>query len=148
MKLRTRARYSLRMMMAIAKLSSDGNTVRLGEISRKCGVSRRYLEQLVTPLRNSSLVISASGRGGGYALARDPKDIRINDIIKVAIGPIVVVDCAVDEDYCVHNDFCNCKGLWSLINLRITQILEKYSLADMIDENWLSNIKEEMLKEI
>ncbi|MCP4604015.1 MAG: Rrf2 family transcriptional regulator [Proteobacteria bacterium] len=84
MKLKTRERYSLRMMMAIAKLSSDENPVGLGVVSRHCGISRRYLEQLITPLKNAALVRSLSGRGGGYSLAREATDIKVNDVKTVA----------------------------------------------------------------
>ena len=53
MKLGTRPRYSLRLMMAVAKLSSSGSPVGLGEVAQHCSISRRYLEQLVTPLKTA-----------------------------------------------------------------------------------------------
>jgi len=144
LKLRTRARYSLRMMMAIAKLSSDENYIGLAEVSRHCNVSRRYLEQLVGALRNSRLVRSHSGRGGGYTLARSADEIRVGDIIEAAIGPIAVTECAVEPETCIHADFCNCRGLWTIINHKITQVLNEYSLADLIDENWPRKVRGEL----
>ena len=144
MKLRTRARYSLRMMMAIAKLSSDNGPVGLGEVSRHCGLSRRYLEQLVTSLRNAQLVRSLSGRGGGYALARSPDKIKLGDIITAAIGPIAVTECAVDPQTCISSEYCNCQGVWALINLRINQVLNEYSLADLMDKDFQKNIQKEI----
>lgn len=144
MKLRTRARYSLRMMMAIAKLSSGNGPVGLGEVSRHCGISRRYLEQLVTALRNAQLVRSLSGRGGGYALARSPDQIKLGDIITAAIGPIAVTECAVDPQSCISSEYCNCQGIWALINLRINQVLNEYSLADLTDKDFQKNIQKEI----
>jgi Rrf2 family protein len=132
------------MMMAIAKLSSGNGPVGLGEVSRHCGISRRYLEQLVTALRNASLVRSLSGRGGGYALARSPEQIKLGDIITAAIGPIAVTDCAVDPRTCISAEFCNCQGVWALINLRINQVLNEYSLADLMDKNFQKNIQKEI----
>ena len=144
MKLRTRARYSLRMMMAIAKLASDENPVGLGEVSRHCGISRRYLEQLVTALRNASLVRSLSGRGGGYALARGAEEIKLGDIITAAIGPIAVTDCAVDPKTCISLEYCNCQGVWALINLRVNQVLKEYSLADLLDKDFQKKVQKEI----
>lgn len=144
MKLRTQARYSVRMMMAIARLSSGEHPVGLGDVSRHCGISRRYLEQLVTPLRNARLVRSLSGRGGGYALARNPDKIKLGDIITAAIGPIAITDCAVDPRTCISAEFCNCRGVWTLINLRINQVLNEYSLADLMDKDFQKNIQKEI----
>jgi Rrf2 family cysteine metabolism transcriptional repressor len=144
MKMRTQARYSVRMMTAIARLSSGNGPVGLGEVSRHCGISRRYLEQLVTPLRNARLVRSLSGRRGGYALSRSPDQIKLGDIITAAIGPIAITDCAVDPRTCISADFCNCQALWALVNLRINQVLNEYSLADLMDKNFQKKIKKEI----
>jgi Rrf2 family protein len=144
MKLRTRARYSLRMMMAITKLSSEGAPVGLADVARQCGVSRGYLEQLVPALKNAKLVRSQSGRGGGYALARNPEDIKVGDIIQAAIGPISVTECATEPETCLHAEFCNCRGLWALINHRINQVLNEYSLKDILHENWPKKVQQEL----
>jgi Rrf2 family protein len=146
MKLRTRARYSMRMMMAIAKLSLEGVPVGLGDVSKQCGVSKGYLEQLVGSLRNARLLRALSGRGGGYTLARSADEIKIGDIIEAAIGPIAVTECAVEPETCINSDFCNCQGLWSLINHRINQVLDEFSLADIIEDKWPKKVREELKK--
>lgn len=144
MKLRTRARYSMRMMMAIAKLSSDGKNAGLGEVSRHCNLSRKYLEQLIPALRNASLVKAASGRGGGYRLAKNASKIKVGDIIQAAIGPIAVTECVADADSCLHADFCKCRGLWELINYRIVQVLDEFSLADVMAEGFSARVRKEI----
>lgn len=144
MKLRTRERYSLRMMMAIAKLSSGANPVGLSTISKHCGLSLRYLEQLMPALKHASLVRSISGRGGGYSLAREPSDIKIGDIIQAAIGPIAVTECAAEPQTCIYSDYCSCRYLWALLNHRITRVFEEFSLADLLEENWKSRVMQEI----
>jgi len=144
MKLTTRARYSLRMMMAITKLSFEGKPVGLGDVAKQCGVSRGYLEQLVPALKNAKLVRSQSGRSGGYALARNPDEIKVGSIIEAAIGPVSVTECATEPETCLHSEFCNCRGLWALINHRITQVLNEYSLADILDKNWPKKVQQEL----
>ncbi len=144
MKLKTRERYSLRMMMAIAKQSSEKNPVGLKEVAHHSGISRRYLEQLVTPLKNASLLRGISGRGGGYALAKPADEIRLGEIIEAAIGPIAVTECAVGAGDCVKSEFCNCKDLWTLINVRIRQVLNDYTLNDLLNKNWSKKMDKEL----
>jgi Rrf2 family protein len=144
MKIRTRARYSLRMMMTIAKLSDNGDTVGLGEVANHCGISRRYLEQLVSALRNASLVRAVPGRGGGYALARDADRIKVREIIEAAIGPIAIADCLGETEDCLQSDFCSCQALWKLINYRITSVLDEYTLADIMAPDWRQRILREI----
>ncbi len=146
MKLSTRARYSVRMMMAIAKLSSGDRPVALRDAASHCGLSRRYLDQLVPPLRSASLVIGRMGRSGGYILGREPEDIRLKDIIEAAIGPIAIAECVLDSVDCLHRDFCSCRGLWALINRRICRDLEEFTLADLLDEGWPQRVAEEFAK--
>ena len=144
MKIRTRARYSLRMMMTLAKLSDNGDTVGLGEVAKHCGISRRYLEQLVSALRNASLVRAVPGRGGGYALARDADQIKVREIVEAAIGPIAIADCLAETENCLHSDFCSCQALWKLINYRITSVLDEHTLADIMNAEW----RQQILREI
>jgi Rrf2 family cysteine metabolism transcriptional repressor len=146
MKIRTRARYSLRFMIALGKLSSPGEPVGLGDISRQSGISRRYLDHLVVPLKNASLIRGRSGRAGGYVLARTAEAIKLGDIIEAAIGPVAITDCAVEPELCIFSDYCNCKDLWTLINRRITAVLDEYTLADMLSDSWPAKIRDELRK--
>jgi Rrf2 family protein len=146
MKLNTRARYSLRLMMAIAKLSAKDKHVHLGEIAEHCHISRRYLDQLVSPLKNAQLVRSVPGRSGGYALAKDAADIRIGEIVEAAIGPIAVTECAASPDMCISSDYCNCRGLWALLNWKISQVLYEYSLADILEKGWDKKVRKQLSK--
>lgn len=144
MKLRTRERYSLRMMLSIAELSSDRKPVGLRNVSEHSGISRRYLEQLVPPLRHASLLRAIAGRDGGYLLAKGPEEIKLGDIIEAALGQIAVTDCAVDTGTCTNSDSCNCKALWALINHQITQTLNEHSLADLLRDDWNSIVEGEL----
>lgn len=144
MKLQTRARYSLRLMMAVAKLAADGEPIGLGEVSRHCGLSRRYLDQLVPALKHASLLVGRSGRKGGYTLARGADEIKVGDIVEAALGPVALVDCLERPDQCIHADFCNCRPLWMLINRRITQVLNDYTLADLLDKRWMAKVEQDL----
>ncbi len=146
MKMRTRARYSLRLMVALGRLSAHGEPVGLGDISRQSGISRRYLDHLVVPLKNASLVYGRSGRAGGYVLAKQTDEIKLGHIIEAAIGRIAITDCAVEPRLCIFSEFCNCKDLWMLINRRITGVLDEYTLADVLSDSWPERVREELRK--
>ena len=144
MKIRTRARYSLRFMIALGKLSPNGDPVGLGDISKQSGISRRYLDHLVVPLKNASLIRGRSGRAGGYVLAKTADEITLRRIIEAAIGPIAITDCAVEPELCMFSDFCSCRDLWALINQRITGVLEEYTLADTLNDSWPAKVRDEL----
>lgn len=130
--------------MTIAKLSDDGGTIGLGEVAKHCGISRRYLEQLVSALRNAALLRAVPGRGGGYALAKDPRDIKVKEIVEAAIGPIAIADCLRDTELCIQSEYCTCQVLWKLVNYRITSALDEHSLADIMDVSWKQRIMREL----
>ena len=62
-------------------------------ISQRQGISEYYLEQLFSPLRKAKLINSIRGAQGGYVLGREPKDIKVSDIMYVLEGPIEIADC-------------------------------------------------------
>ena len=135
MKLSTRARYALRMMVEIAKQSKGGKNVSLSQVAESTDISRKYLEQLAIGLKNASLITGTSGKGGGYVLARPSEEIRIGQIVEAAIGPVNIVECVLEPDTCVAVDDCNCRRIYKRINERIVEVLDDYSLADLAAGN-------------
>lgn len=140
MKLSTRARYALRMMMVFARHSGEHGVISLNEVSQEARISRRYLEQLVIGLKNGALIRGKSGKGGGYALAQPPDTIRLRQIVESAIGPINIVDCVLQPEICVKADMCECRMLYGLINHKITSVLDALVLADLVDRDKLKEV--------
>lgn len=135
MKLSTRARYSIRLMIYLADNAADGEPVQLGEIARNQNLSLRYLEQLVMPLRSANLIKSVHGKHGGYYLARDPGLITINEIIEASIGSIRLLDCLGADTECGFESHCGSRRMWGLINHKITDVLMQYTLDDLSEKN-------------
>jgi Rrf2 family protein len=140
MKLSTRARYALRMMTVFAKHTNGNNVISLNQVSEESRVSRRYLEQLVIGLKNNALIRGKSGKGGGYTLAQPAEEIRIRQIVESAIGPVNIVECVLNPDICLKSEFCECRVLYSLINRRITSVLDGLVLADLLDSDRLRDM--------
>lgn len=137
MKISTRGRYALRMMLDICR-NGDGDTpVSLASVSERTGISHGYLEQVALALRSARLVRGIAGRHGGYTLARRPEDITIREIIEASIGPVCVVDCIDEPEACPRADYCECRVVYALINHRIAEVLEEFTLADLAEPSWM-----------
>ncbi len=135
MKLSTRARYALRMMIDLADHADSGRPVVLKDIAERQQISKRYLEQLAISLKNARLLNVTTGRSGGYALRRDPADIQVGEIVEAAIGPIAIVDCVLQPDICGRADKCPTRDLWVDVNEQILGTLNKYTLADLSEKH-------------
>ena len=131
MKLSTRARYAMRMMLAVARETSDGKPVSMTTISRETTISKPYLEQLAIPLKAASLLRGRAGRAGGYLLGRPAKEIRVREIVEAAIGRINIVECVNEPDICVRAGICETRVIWGVMNHRIRTMLDEYSLEDL-----------------
>jgi Rrf2 family protein len=91
-KFSTRAGYGLRATVNLARNYPKQKS--LQEISREEGISLKYLEQLFRTLKKNKLVVSQKGREGGYVLAKNPRMIKVGEIIEILEGPIVPMECA------------------------------------------------------
>jgi Rrf2 family protein len=123
------------MMVELARASNGGQKVSLGRVAKATNISKRYLEQLAIALRNASLITGVSGKGGGYLLARPADQIRVGQIVEAAIGPINIVACVLHPEQCIQVDYCECRWIYQRINTRITEVLNDFSLADLVAKN-------------
>lgn len=133
MKLSTRARYALRMMVDIARHTENSDAIiSLNDVSGHTRITRRYLEQLAIALKNGGLIRGKSGKGGGYTLSKAACEITAREIIQASIGPINIVECVMEPETCLLSEGCNCRPLYCLINERIIKTLDELSLEDLV----------------
>ncbi|KZE67438.1 Rrf2 family transcriptional regulator [Fictibacillus phosphorivorans] len=123
MKISTKGRYGLTIMMALAKRSGEG-PIALKLIAKEYSLSEHYLEQLIAPLRNAGLVKSIRGAYGGYILAKEASTITAGDIIRVLEGPISPVEVMDDEEPAKRN-------LWIKIRDAVKDVLDSTTLEDL-----------------
>lgn len=138
MKLSTRARYSIRLMVYLADHTPDYENqepIQLREVADNQNLSLRYLEQLVMPLRSAGLVKSVLGKNGGYMLTRRPEEIIVNEIIEASIGKVQLLDCLDAHAGCVFSGECGSQRMWNVINDRIVDVLKDYTLADLSEKS-------------
>jgi len=129
-------------MVYLADHGDDGKPIGLNEIAENQGLSMRYLEQLVVPLKNAGLVKSVVGKHGGYMLAQKPEETSIGEVVEAAIGPVKLMDCLDPETDCQFKEVCGSRRMWGLINTRITDVLYDYSLDDLSEKSMVHGKKD------
>ena len=144
MKLSSRSKHAVRLVLEVARRGGTATPVCLSEISSVSGTSRRFLEQLAIVLKRHSLICGVSGRNGGYVLARPADQITIGDVLRAAIGPIDLASCTADRDICMSSEFCECRLVWMLLKQHIHQVLDLYTFADILDKDWIGSVSEEI----
>lgn len=123
MRISTKGRYGLTIMIELAKRHGDGPTS-LRVIAGAHDLSEHYLEQLIAPLRNAGFVRSIRGAYGGYVLGHEPEAITAGDIIRVLEGPITLVEGIEEEEPAKRE-------LWIRISEAIKNVLENTTLDDL-----------------
>jgi Rrf2 family cysteine metabolism transcriptional repressor len=122
-KISTKGRYGLTIMIELAKRHGEG-PISLKSIAQTNDLSEHYLEQLIAPLRNAGLVKSIRGAYGGYVLADQPANITAGDVIRVLEGPITPVEGIEDEEPAKRE-------LWIRIRDAIKDVLDSTTIDDL-----------------
>jgi Rrf2 family protein len=131
MKLSTRVRYGARALCVLAR-SYPSPAVSLTVIARREGVSVKYLEQIMMPLRSAGLVIANAGAKGGYTLTRTPNRIRMSEVYAALDGSGALVPCVSNPDHCPRLKKCPTQPLWAAVDRAIQRELHRTRLSDLV----------------
>lgn len=132
MKLSTRTRYGMRLMVDLAEHWGDGY-IALKDIAERQGISKKYLEQIVSLLANKGLLIAARGFSGGYQLSRDPDSITAADVVEATEGSLGMISCVKVPTSCDRRGGCPTLPLWSGLEKRIEDYLQGITLKAMAE---------------
>ena len=131
LKISTRGRYALRVMIYLAERNSD-DFIPLREIAHDLGISEKYLESIISHLSKKHFLVGARGKGGGYRLTRSPSTYTAGSIIKATEGNIAPVSCLEDENqHCDRAEDCRTLPLWTELYRIIDDYLEGVTLEDL-----------------
>ena len=133
MRISTRGRYALRLMLDLAT-NYTGKPIRLKDVAKRQGISDKYLEQIVTQLSRAGLVRSVRGAGGGYLLTREPEEYTVGEILRVLEGNLAPVSCVDQDDTCRCNraDRCVTVEVWRDIQAAVSSVVDRLTLADLV----------------
>ncbi len=134
MKISTKGRYSLRMMIDLAQ-HYDENFISLKEISERQGISKKYLEQIIPFLNRSHLLITNRGHMGGYKLAKKPSEITVWEILLCAEGSMCPVSCMEhDPSTCERYENCLTISIWEEFYQLTKDYFSGITLEDLLNK--------------
>lgn len=133
MKISTKGRYALRMMLDLAQHQGDGY-VSLKDVAERQDISKKYLEQIVPVLNNSDILKTNRGYQGGYRLAKPPEKYTVGEILRLTEGNLAPVACLERSPIeCVRADDCATLQVWQGLYRVICDYLDGITLQDIID---------------
>ena len=137
MRLSCRARYATRALIDLA-LHQGAEPVPLTTIAKNECVSKKYLNQLMGPLKLAGLVRVTRGKNGGFILARSPEKITLGDILYAVEGDMSLIDCVNESSFCERSQECPSRATWQELSILINDYLQRTTLKDIIKKGSIS----------
>ncbi|MGK0447882.1 MAG: Rrf2 family protein, partial [Polaribacter sp.] len=130
-----KTKYGIKALTYLAKLENK-TPVSIGIISKSENISLKFLESILLTLRKNGFLGSKKGKGGGYYLLKDPKDIQMTSVMRVLEGPIAMVPCVSLNFYekcvdCPDENTCAVHNLMIRVRDSTLQIFRNTTLADL-----------------
>jgi Rrf2 family protein len=133
--LTAKGKYGLKAMIHLAGLDA-GEIAQVADIAQACSIPKKFLDQILSELRNAGLAFSKKGKAGGYALARPAKEIKVGQIIRILDGPLAPISCASVTAYrpcddCGNEKLCAVRLMMMEAREALSGVLDKRTLAQM-----------------
>ncbi len=120
------------MMLDLA-VNNNGEPIRLKDISKRQGISDKYLEQIISILNKAGFVRSIRGPQGGYMLNREPKEYTVGMILRLTEGSLAPVACLdYEPNDCERRNECVTLILWEKLNDAIKSVVDNITLQDLV----------------
>lgn len=135
MKISTKGRYALRVMLDLA-IHNTGEYIPLKEISQRQDITVKYLEQIIPHLKKVGYLKSIRGNSGGYRLAKEPREYVIGDILRTMEGSLAPISCLEDDpNLCERSNTCPTLKFWQGLEKVISDYVNSVTLQDLLDEH-------------
>jgi Rrf2 family protein len=133
--LTAKGKYGLKALVYLAALQR-GVTAHAADIAKANNISKKFLDAILSELRNAGIVVSKRGPGGGYMLARPAGAIKVGLVVRTLDGPLAPIACASRTAYkpckdCRSVARCEVRRTMTLVRDATAQVLDKLSIADM-----------------
>lgn len=131
MKISTKGRYALRVMIDIA-INSNGKYISLKDIAERQEISNKYLERIISLLNKAGYLETARGYTGGYKLAKEPKEYLVGDILRATEGDLTPIYCLTEEGECNRQNNCKTYSFWKGLDDVINEYIDSKTLEDLL----------------
>ena len=133
-----KTKYGLCALMCLAKKYKQ-EPVLISDLAKSEAIPKKFLESILLELKNKGILQSKKGKGGGYSLSRDPREIMIGQILRILGGPLAPVPCVSQSAYhpceeCCDEKTCGIRIVMKEVRDAMADILDKTSLADILDK--------------
>lgn len=132
MKISTKGRYALRLMMELA-LNGNDRPISIKEVAVRQGISDKYLEQIISMMSSAGYVRSIRGAGGGYILTETPDKYTVGMILRTTEGSLAPVACVDENNPCDRVENCATTEVWRRLNTAINDVVDNITLQDLIE---------------
>ena len=133
MKMTTKVRYGLRAMIEIGTKDPSSGVLQK-DISKVQEIPLRYLDSIITGLRNAGLIVNFSGKRSGYILTRPPAEISVYDVYRAFEPELLLVNCSCPGNECKRIDICPAKDYWSELSNEIKNQMESSNLDQIVNQ--------------
>ncbi len=144
MKISTKGRYGLRILMDLALHQSEKPRL-IRDIAKSQQISEKYISRLVIALRKAGMIRSVRGVNGGFHIAMKPEEITLLDVIEVMEGPLSIVDCVSAPEKCGQSVNCAPREIWNKLNEDIRALMRQTTLADILESYKKQNARNGIL---
>ena len=130
-----KTKYGIKALTYLAN-REDNCPVQISEIAKSKNISHKFLESILLTLRKASVLGSKKGKGGGYYLIKEPKEIKMTEVIRSLEGPIAMVPCVSLNFYekcddCPDENACSVHKLMIQVRDNTLSVLRNTTLADL-----------------
>ena len=133
MKISTKGRYALRMLIELA-MHQQEEFVSLKDISERQCISKKYLEQIVPMLNKSGILRTNRGNKGGYMLAKPASECTVGEVLRATEGSLAPVSCLdFEQNDCPRAEGCATLYVWKGLQKAVDDYLDSVTVQDIID---------------
>jgi Rrf2 family protein len=135
MKISTKGDYGIRALIELTHHFGDAKPLQSSEIAARQKIPESYLEQLLTTLRRAGFIRSVRGPQGGHALVREPRELRVSEVVEALEGSIMPTGCLDEASACSKNGGCAQSDMWQAVREAILGVLESTTIADLAERD-------------
>ena len=133
--LTNKGKYGLKAIIHLARLEA-GETAQVADIAQKNNISKKFLDAILLDLRNAGMLRSKKGPGGGYALAKPARTIKVGAVVRALDGPIAPIGCASRTAFrpcedCGDVDICPVRSVMREVRDAMAGVLDNTTIADL-----------------
>jgi len=132
MKMSTKGRYAVRILLSIARFQKNG-PVPKKMIAEEEGISPDYIEQIIVPLKNEGMCVGVRGVKGGFRLTKEPEEITVFNILRASEGIMTIVDCEHLDCQGKDKNKCVTRPVWAGAAKVLEEYFSKITLRDLLD---------------